>query len=381
MRTFGAIIATLALLFIGFVATIIASLTRDAGFYGILVPVFTVGVIIVVNLAIYKKLKHKGVRTGAIIYLSLCVVSAVAFEGYQAYEKSLEVVSSQDVDLSEYQPFVEGTKAVLLEEPSTLQLKDNLPLLDGATALYPVYSAFAQAVYPKKEYPLWESEVVSSQTSGSIDRLLAGEVDIIFVAHPSESQMKRAERLGIKLNLTPIGREAFVFFVHSDNPVDTLTIEQIQGIYSGQIRNWSEVGGEDEEIRAFQRPEDSGSQSALVKVMGDVELMDPPAEDIVSAMGGIIRETTNYQNRTNAIGFSFRHFSQNMVENGKIKYIAIEGIEPTIENIQNETYPIVDQFYAITAGTDHPHVEEFIDWMLSEQGQELVKLTGYVPVE
>lgn len=381
MRTFGAIIATLALGFIGFVATIIVSLTRDAGFYGILVPVFTVGVIIVVNLAIYKKLKHKGIRNGAIVILSLCVVSAVAFEGYQAYEKSLEVVSSQDVDLSEYQPFVEGTKAVLLEEPATLKLKDNLPLLDGATALYPVYSAFAQAVYPKKEYPLWESEVVSSQTSGSIDRLLAGEVDIIFVAHPSESQMNSAKRLGIDLHLTPIGREAFVFFVHSDNPVDTLTIEQIQGIYSGKIRNWSEVGGEDEEIRAFQRPEESGSQSALVKVMGDIPLMEAPAKDIVSAMGGIIRETTNYQNRTNAIGFSFRHFSQNMVENGEIKYIAIEGVEPTIENIQNETYPIIDQFYAVTAGSYNPHAEEFINWMLSEQGQKVVELTGYVPVE
>lgn len=367
--------------FVGLVATIFASLMGDAKFYGVLVPLFTVIIITTIILAIYGKLNIKLVKNSIIAFISLCIVSVVAFEGYQAYERSLEVVSSQDVDLSEYQPFVEGTKAVSLEKESTFQIEDNLPLLDGATALYPVYSAFAQAVYPEKEYQLWDSEVVSSQTSGAFDRLLKGEVDIIFVAHPSESQMKTAEQMGIELSLTPIGREAFVFFVHSDNPIDELTVEQIQGIYSGKITNWSELGGEDEEIRAFQRPEESGSQSALVKVMGDVQLMDPPAEDIVSAMGGIIRETTNYQNRTNAIGFSFRHFSQNMVENGKIKNIAVEGIEPTKENIQNETYPLVNQFYAITAGTDNPHVEEFIEWMQSAQGQELVELTGYVPVK
>jgi phosphate transport system substrate-binding protein len=70
-----------------------------------------------------------------------------------------------------------------------------------------------------------------------------------------------------------------------------------------------------------------------------------------------------------------------MVENGKIKNIAVEGILPLKENIQNETYPLADQFYAITAGSDNPHIEAFINWMQSEQGQELVERTGYVPVE
>ncbi|WP_279401693.1 substrate-binding domain-containing protein [Piscibacillus salipiscarius] len=71
------------------------------------------------------------------------------------------------------------------------------------------------------------------------------------------------EREDKALNMTPIGREAFVFFVHADNPVDSLKVEEIQGIYSGNITNWKEVGGEDVEIRAFQRPEGSGSQTML----------------------------------------------------------------------------------------------------------------------
>jgi phosphate transport system substrate-binding protein len=381
MRIFVSIVTIICFSFVGFVTFFIASFSRDAEFYHIFVPVITVGLITITILAIYGKLKNRIVSKSMLVFFTLCALSVIGYESYQAYLKSLEVVSTQDVDLSRYRPFAENTEAVSLDEDSTYKIKDNLPTLDGATALFPVYSAFAQAVYPEKDYPLYDSEVVSSQTSGAFDRLLKGNVDIVFMAHPSEEQMKNAETLGLNLTLTPIGREAFVFFVHSKNPVKELTIKQIQGIYAGEITNWNEVGGENEKIRAFQRPEGSGSQSALNKFMNGIPLMDPPSEDIVSAMGGIIKETTNYTNRTNAIGYSFRHFSQEMVYNGKIKNIAVDGILPTKETIKNETYPIVAEFYAITAGSENPHIEEFIKWMQSEQGQKLVELTGYVPLK
>lgn len=382
MKLFSAFLTVIVLGFAGFVATIIAVLSGNYEFYNVFIPAVTIGLMMAIILAIYGHIKKKGPKIGVIAFFSLAVVSVIAYEGYQAYVRSIEVVSSQDVDLSEYRPFIENTKAVHLDEASAFKIEDNLPKLDGATALYPVYAGFVQAVYPEKEYPLYDSEVVSSQTSFAFDRLVNGETDMVFLAHPSEIQMNSAKRRGVKLNLTPIGREAFVFFVHSDNPVETLTVEQIQGIYSGEITNWKEVGGKDEEIRAFQRPEGSGSQSALIKMMDGKPLMEPPAKDIVSGMGGIIRETTNYQNRTNAIGYSFRHFSQEMADNGKIKYIAIEGVAPTKENIQNETYPIVDQFYAITTGgSQNPHIQDFIDWMLSKQGQDIVDRSGYVPLK
>lgn len=382
MKLFASILTILLLGFLGFATTIFISLLGYKPFYLYFIPIFTIAVIIMIIFLIYGKAQSKLFKRCTMVFITAAIVSIVSYEGYEAYEKSLEVVSTQDVDLTEYTPFVEGSKLVSLEEPSTLKIADDLPKLDGATALYPVYSAFAQAVYPKKDYSLHDSEVVSSQTSGAFDRLLKGDVDLIFIAQPSEKQMRNAEELGIELNLTPIGREAFVFFVHSKNPINELTMEQIQAIYSGKITNWRQLGGKNEEIRAFQRPEGSGSQSALINVMGDVPLMEPPSEDIVSAMGGIITETTNYQNRTNAIGFSFRHFSQNMVENGKIKYIAINGMTPSKENIQNDSYPIVAPLYAVTtSGNTNPHVEEFINWMLSEQGQYIVEQTGYVPVK
>ncbi len=303
MKIFGSTLTVIVFGLVGFIATLIASLTRDAEFYAPFVPIITIGLIIIIILAIYGQLKKKVPKISVIVFISLCLVSVIAFEGSQAYLKSLEVVSTLDVDLSEYSPFAENTKADSLDEESTFKIEDKLPTLDGATALYPVYAAFVQAVYPEKEYSLYGSEVVSSQTSNAFDRLMKGDVDMVFMAHPSEDQMKIAEGQGIELTLTPIGREAFVFFLHKKNPVEKLSISQIQGIYSGEIKNWKEVGGKNEEIRAFQRPEGSCSQSSLISVMDGIPLMDPPSEDIVSAMGGIITETTNYRNRKNEIEF------------------------------------------------------------------------------
>ncbi|WP_077622943.1 PstS family phosphate ABC transporter substrate-binding protein [Sediminibacillus massiliensis] len=381
MKFFGSVLTVIAIGFFGFCVTVIAALSVEGQFYAPYFAAVTAGLIIIIILAIYGQLKKKAYRLSAIFIVCICVLAVALYEGYQAYLESLEIVSTQDFDLSDYRPFSEGSKAVTLDEASTLKIKEDLPVLDGATALYPVYASFVQAVYPEKMYPLEESEVVSTQTNNSFDRLLAGEVDIIFMAEPSESQQKRAEQQGVDLEMTPIGREAFVFFVHKDNPVEELTLTQIQNIYAGEISNWNEVGGADQEIKAFQRPEGSGSQSALINVMDGVPLMDAPAEEIVSGMGGVIRETAEFQNRRNAMGFSFRNFSQDMVQNGKIDYIAVNGVSPTKENIQNGTYPIIDKFYAITRENDNPHVEDFINWMTSSQGQEIVDKTGYIPIK
>jgi len=280
-----------------------------------------------------------------------------------------------------YAPFSKTSKVVSLTEPSTYKIKDDLPVIDGATALYPVYSAFAKAVYPEKEYDQYDSEVMSTRTDEAYNKIINGEVDMIFALSPSESQLKRAENKGLELKLTPIGIEAFVFFVNGKNPVKNLTTDEVKGIYSGEITNWKEVGGKDKSIRAFQRPEDSGSQTALQQFMGEVPIMDPPVEDIASLMGTILDQVSNYKNYNNAMGYTFRYYSTEMTKNKRIRLLALNDVEPTIETIRSGAYPITGEFYAITAGSENPHLDEFIEWILSEQGQEIIEKTGYVSVQ
>lgn len=251
-------------------AYVIAAFTGGMLFYGPLALVVASGLAILSVLSIFGLFSSKVRRVILAAFAGICVLAAAGHEIRQAYINSLTEVSEQEVNLNQYAPFAANTKAASLNRKASYQLTENLPRLDGATALYPLYSAFAQAVYPQDNYsPFVQKEgtdfVVCTSTSEAYKRLITGEADIIFAAAPSLAQTKQAKLAGAQLKLTPIGREAFVFFVNKRNPVNSMTTEQIKDIYSGTLTNWEQVGGKDDPIRAFQRSEDSGSQTKLQK--------------------------------------------------------------------------------------------------------------------
>lgn len=373
----GAIIAG-----VGFVVLIIALLAGQVRYYAPLIVVVTLFLIVCAVLSIFELVKSKTRRKIFVSFLVLCVGATTGYELNRAYHRSFAEVNEQGVNLREYSPFVQESKAVTLDEPSMLKIDANLPRLDGATALYPLYAAFAQATYPEKEYNLYDSEVMINNTVEAYRNLINGRADLIFVAGPSDKQLDYAERSNVELVLTPIGREAFVFFVNTKNPVTGLTTEQIQNIYTGELTNWSEVGGTNHSIRAFQRPQDSGSQTALQRLMAGKELMTPPKEDRIGGMGGIIEETASYRNYKNAIGYSFRFFATEMVQNGQIRLLKVDGVYPNKETIRSNEYPLAAEFYAVTlASNENPQVEALIEWILSPQGQSLVEKTGYISLE
>lgn len=336
-----------------------------------------IGFVLVIFDVFYKNSKRvKIFWTIAGIVLVACTVQPV----YKWFDDRVPTVDSE-VNIYQYEPFTDKNELVQLDEKPTLKLAEPLPQIDGATALYPLYAAITEHIYPEKEYNPYKSEVVVNQTHEAYTNLIFGNTDMIFAAGPSDSQINQAEQQGIKLHLTPIGKEAFVFFVNSKNNVNRLSLDQIKGIYAGKITNWEEVGGKDDAIRAFQRPQDSGSQTALQRLMGDTPLMEAPTEDIATGMGGIINEVSQYKNYKNAIGYTFRYYSNEMVKNKEIKLLEINGVAPTRETIRNNTYPIASEFYIVTAGEPTGNVKKLIEWVLSEEGQALVEKAGYVSLK
>jgi phosphate transport system substrate-binding protein len=300
----------------------------------------------------------------------------------------------QDVDLHMYRPFFGNTQVAQLSEPSTFKLTEEceLPHLDGATALYPIYSSFVRAVYPKAGYRHFirdcncdegcpcdeENEIVLCTTTPvAYERLIKGGTDIIFVTGISDEHAELAEQMGVELEFTPIGKEAFVFFVNSENPVNSITSDEIRGIYSGEIQNWNEIGGVDSDIRAYQRNIGSGSQTAFLDFMEGIPVIEPAEDELIESMMGIINDTT-YRNHDNAIGYSFRFFSTEMAGNNKITLLEVDGVSPTLKNIKNDTYPLVFDFYAVTVkGNPNPNIAPFIEWIKGEQGRYLIEKTGY----
>lgn len=289
-------------------------------------------------------------------------------------------------DLTLYSPFTEDTLAATLEEEAALHLAGELPVLDGATALYPLYAAFAQAVYEEEDYAagLTEGTVRCTNTANAYEAVVSGEADIIFVAGPSEKQKQAAADAGAELVLTPIGREAFVFIVGKSNPVEGLSYQQIRNIYSGKTAHWRTLGWEEGgSIIAFQRPEGSGSQSGLQRVMGDMPIVAPqplPDKSLVGSNSLMQQVSVWWKGVQPALGYSYRYYAQTMYANPDTKLLSIDGYSPTEENIRSGDYPFVNNFYAVTNGEPTGAAKQLIDWICGEQGQELIVKTGYTPL-
>lgn len=286
---------------------------------------------------------------------------------------------AKQIDVSLYLPHEEGSDLAKID--SSLKLTDDLPVLDGAAALVPVYASIVHNVYPEGcvtyeggsfsddnyygENFAADSKMQYKNTVRGYKAIADGVTDILFCASPSQEQIEYAESVGADLVYVPVGLEAFVFFVSQNNPVDALTTAQIRSIYSGGITNWKDVGGADRIINPVTRLKGSGSQSAMDKFMGDTEIgMKSP----LSLFGA-------------SIGFSFRYYMDGIVANDSVKMLSLNGVYPSAENIQNRTYPIIAEFYAIyRSDNDNPNIPILIDWILSDEGQQLIEQCGYVRI-
>lgn len=338
---------------------------------------------LVLPLLLFPMIWAKKRKRFLIIWIVFTVVCGAAIGtnyGIIEYNKSITVNTSPNIDVYKYLPFDENSEIVKIKSEN-LSLTENLPKIDGAAALFPVYSAFVNAVYPETT-KLYDGTFNYNNTPEGYRLLAEKETDIFIGVYPSNEQKEYAEKNGTTFNYTPIGNEAFVFFVHKDNPVNNLTTEQIKGIYSGKITNWAEVGGKNEKIAAFQRNEGSGSQSMLKRFMGDTPIAEAPTELKNDLMAGIIEEVANYKSKSNSIGFSFRYYVEGIIKNPDIKILSVDGILPTAENVRDGSYAITTPIYAVTYEENtNENTKKLLNWILSPEGQFIINETGYVGVE
>ena len=328
-----------------------------------------------------------------LILVSIVILLTFSVGSTVQWQRSQTVLSSygfkygggySSTDLWPYDVLNPSNQLPRLEDKSTFKIEDpkDMLVLDGAEAAFPVYSAFAQATYPQEGLvDNSKGEFVSfTNTINAYERLLKGEVDIYFGAEPSANQLQMAKDRCHELVMTPIGKEAFVFFVNNNNAIKGLTVQEIKDIYSGKTRFWKDVGGRNKKIIAFQRPANSGSQTLLEKIMEDTPIITPLKEEVPRGMGGILEQVADYRNYEDSIGFSFRFFATGMNQSKGIKLLAINDVEPNAVNISDGSYPFTANLYAITMKRDKPKpmIAPFLAWMQGIQGQRLLEKVGYV---
>ena len=259
----------------------------------------------------------------------------------------------------------------------------NFPRLDGSTSLVPLGEAVASVLLGESRAEV-QNLLDWHKTTGSFRYLSMGESDLLLVSEPDPDIF---DKLGVEreafCRMEPICTEALVFVTNRANPVDSLTAEQLRGIYSGQITNWAEVGGEDAPIVAFQRNKEAGSQVLMEKlVMGDTPMMQAPLDRTPGEMGFLVESVRSYDNSANAIGYSVYYYAHDMEMAHDLKLLRVDGVAPAHETIRSGEYPFCSPYFCvIRAGAEADSPERILmDWLLSPAGQQLAEREGYVPV-
>lgn len=257
---------------------------------------------------------------------------------------------------------------------------ENYPKVDGSTATIPLAIGLLQKMTGCSEIKA-EEYIKFTTTDPSYHALAKGKADLLLVYEPSQPTIDELDVFNT-MDMREIGLDALVFIVNEDNPIDSLTSDQIRGIYSGEITNWSEVGGDDIEIVPFQRPVLSGSQTLMLNLMmKNTAIMAPETEILVSGdMGDLIEDIAAYNNSANAIGFSVYYYAKNMYTQPGLKFIAVDNVSPSNETINSREYEYVNPFYGIIPLDADPRAEAVLDWLLTEDGQKLLEDCGYVPI-
>lgn len=260
--------------------------------------------------------------------------------------------------------------------------REEYPVVDGSTATIPLSTALYQLVTGASPEEA-EKAVDHSKTTASYVRLIYGEADLVIAYEPAKSINDVIRQTGQDVIIKPIGKDALVFMANEGNPVTSLSGSQLTQIYSGKYKDWSQVGGVGKEIIAFQRPQGSGSQTLMEKlVMKGLPMADAPQTRVVGEMGELIEQVASYNNEENALGYSVYFYAQNMYQKPGLRFMAVDGVMPDKETIKEGTYPYVNEFYAAIR-EDEPEdspAYRLFQWLTTEDGQALVESVGYVGV-
>ncbi|NDO46032.1 substrate-binding domain-containing protein [Clostridium sp. MD294] len=240
-----------------------------------------------------------------------------------------------------------------------------------------ILSAFEHNI-PEHETMLYYDTI-----ENNIQNLLSGEYDIILSPFLSDDLLSLQQQYYTELELIPIANEAIVFLVSNKNSLQNLYLEDIQNIYSGSITNWENFTREEENIVAYQKPENSLIQYLFYSfVLSKDRIMTPPHQIKQNENRELEKVTSYYDGGEYAIGYDTYYYAYNILFDYNIKMLAIDGIYPTKRNIKRGIYPIMTNYYAIVrtnSSTNSPE-RNLVQYLISPTGQQLIEQSGYIPL-
>ena len=246
-------------------------------------------------------------------------------------------------------------------------------LVKGSDTVLPLSQAEAEEFM--FENPDSTVTVIGGGSGVGIAALIDGEVDIAMASREiKSSEFEAAQANGVNPVEHTIAWDGIAVVVNPENPVSDLTFEQVRSIYNGEVSNWAEVGGEDRPITSITRDSSSGT---YVYFQENVLEGDEFRQDalVQPATGGIVQEIAQNEGAIGYIGFAYLDES--------IKGLALDSgegaVSPTAETITTGAYPLARPLYYYTNGEPEGLAKEYLDFVMGQQGQDIILEEGYFP--
>jgi phosphate transport system substrate-binding protein len=215
--------------------------------------------------------------------------------------------------------------------------------------------------------------VTGGGSGTGISALINGTTDICNSSRPMKKSeiQKLKERFGVTGVEIPVAKDGLSVYLHNSNNVSDLSLKQLKDIYQGKITNWKEVGGKDAKIIIYSRENNSGTYVFFKDhVLGGADYAATAQN-----LPGTAAVVNAVSKDPNAIGYGGAAYAKN------IKFAKINGVEPSAETVKSGKYPLARYLYIYLRSKPTGGLKQYIDWILSPDGQKIVNEVGYFPVK
>ena len=266
--------------------------------------------------------------------------------------------------------FLTSAACLLIAVPACAQR------IKGSDTVLPIAQQTAEAYMASQ--PDARVTVTGGGTGVGISALLDGTTDIAMASRAIKfSETMKAKAAGEDLQEVVIAYDALAVVVHPSNPVSRLTREELEAIFRGKITNWKEVGGDDRKIVVYSRETSSGTYEFFKEsVLKNKNYMSSSLS--MPATGAIIQSVSQTKG---AIGYVGLAYISPRVKTMAVSYDNEHYAQPSLENALNKSYPIVRPLYYYYNKKNARTVKGLLQFVLSDEGQEIIKKSGYIPVK
>ncbi|MGW1772037.1 phosphate ABC transporter substrate-binding protein [Streptomyces sp. NPDC002104] len=248
----------------------------------------------------------------------------------------------------------------------------------GSTTVAPVAADAAEAL---KAEGLNITVATQGGSAGGISQLAAAQIDIALSSKPIADK-DRSDNPKTDFVSTQIGSDAVGVIISkqvADAGVKNLTVDQVKGLFEGKITNWNQIGGPNLEVFIYDKEPGRGTREVLDKYLYHGEKAPPaPNSDHFAIVGGNLETRNKLESTPGAVG----PLSTGFIEGSdKLVAVSLDGIAPTMENVASSKYPMSRPLFLVTNGQPKDTAKKFIDYLLTDKGQELLPKHGYLTLK